>query len=105
LSGFAMMSGIGRNITTKDFQGGDLTAVMGGHDIDLRQSQMKDGTAVLDLFVWWGGIEMRIPEDWQVSTEALVIMGGIEVPSPRVPPRATLILRGVVIMGGVDIKN
>ena len=37
---------------------------------------------MIDLFVMWGGIEMRIPEDWQVNTEALVIMGGIEVPRP-----------------------
>jgi hypothetical protein len=105
ISGFAMMSGSGRTIVTKKFQGGDLTAMMGGHDIDLRKAEIADGSAVIDLFVMWGGIEMRIPEDWQVNTEALVIMGGIEVPTPTVPPRATLILRGIVVMGGVDIKH
>src|SRR5205085_7266824 len=77
ISAFAMWSGTGRKVTSQAFQGGDLTAVMGGHDIDLRTAKLAGGTAVLDLFVWWGGVELKVPSDWQVSCDALVMMGGI----------------------------
>ena len=47
------------------FRGADLIAVMGGCEIDLRQAAIN-GEAVIDVFCMWGGIEIRVPEDWTV---------------------------------------
>jgi predicted membrane protein len=108
MSAFAMWSSIKRRVTGTEFTGGDVTAIMGGHEIDLRDAKTApDGRVVLDLFVWWGGVEMRIPEDWAVSCEAVVLMGGIDHRGKSAPtgPKATLVLKGLVIMGGVDIRN
>lgn len=107
LSTFAFWSGIDRKAVSQDFRGGDATAVMGGVNVDLRQARPAPGGAVLDLFVWWGGVEIRIPEQWKVVNEANVVMGGIEDKSKAPSPdaRDALILRGLVIMGGVEIKN
>jgi predicted membrane protein len=104
---FAMWSGVTRKVLSHNFQGGDLTAVMGGAEIDLRGARTVPGGAVLDLFVWWGGIDLTVPEGWRVVNEATVLMGGIEDKSKVPPPeeRNTVILRGLVVMGGVDIKN
>jgi len=106
-NGFAFMSASSRKIVG-EFLGGDLTAVMGGHDIDLRNARITNqGTAVIDVFVWWGGIDIKIPPDWKVSPEGLAIMGAFEDNSaaPQGEVRGHLVLKGLVVMGGVEVKN
>ena len=107
LSALAIWSGFIRKVSSQEFRGGDVTAVMGGVRIDMRQAKPVAGGAVLDLFVWWGGAELTIPEHWRVVNEATVLMGGVEDKAKSPPPDAhdTLILRGLVVMGGVEIKN
>lgn len=107
LSTFAFWSGIDRKAVSHDFRGGDVTAVMGGVDVDLRQAKATPQGAVLDLFVWWGGVDIKVSESWKVVNEANVLMGGIEDKSKAPAPdaRDTLILRGLVVMGGVEIRN
>lgn len=107
ISAFAMMSGTDRKILSQEFRGGDITAVMGGHQIDLRSAKLADGVAVLDLFVWWGGVDLKVPADWEVSCEGIVLMGAIEDNSkaPSGPPQGRLVLKGLVVMGGVEVKN
>ena len=105
---FAMWSGTERKVAAPDFRGGEVTAIMGGHEIDLRQAGMAPGaSAVLDLFVWWGGVVIRVPRDWRVTSEAMPLMGGIEdtTDPPQGEARGHLVLKGPVIMGGVEIKN
>jgi hypothetical protein len=54
-----------------------------------------------------GGIEIKVPNTWDVVNEVFPFMGGIEDKTTRPtggsPPR--LILRGFVMMGGVTIQN
>jgi predicted membrane protein len=107
LSTFVVWAGIERKVVSPDFRGGDVTAIMGGADIDLRQAKMPGGRAVIDLTVIWGGVDLYVPGDWTVTVEALPLMAGIE-DSTRAPAgeiRGNLVLRGVVLMGGVEIKN
>ena len=107
LNAFAFMSGTNRKIVARDFRGGEVTAVMGGHDIDLRGAQTAGGPATIDLFVMWGGVDFRVPEDWKVSCEALPLMGGVDDHS-RIPagePKGHLVLKGLILMGGVEVKN
>jgi hypothetical protein len=107
LSSFAFMSGVDRKVASNDFRGGDATAVMGGVKLDLKGAKPVEGGAILDLLVCWGGIEIYVPDTWKVVNEATVVMGGLEDQS-KIPPaeaRDVLILRGLVIMGGVEIKN
>ena len=106
LSAFAFWSGVDRKVVTNEFQGGDLTAFMGGHEIDLRSAKMANATATVDLFVMMGGVDLRIPEDWTVSYDGVLIMGGVE-DRTRAPAevRGKLILKGFVMMGGVEVKN
>lgn len=93
--------------TTSDYRGGKLTAVLGGHELDLRDADIAASPAVLQIFAMWGGIEIIVPEQWDVVSETLPIMAGVEV---KTTPAATdrrkqLIIRGLVLMGGVEVRT
>ncbi len=107
ISTVAIWSGAKHRIVSQQFRGGEITAVMGGADLDCRSARLQNGRAVIDLFVWWGGIELKVPDDWQVVNEGFVMMGAIEDRSraQAAGPVQTLVLRGMVVMGGVEIKN
>lgn len=104
---FAVMSGNERRGIASTFRGGDLAAFMGGVTLDLRQAKMAPEGAVLDTFAFWGGIEVKVPESWQVRGEVIPLMGGFE---DKTRPKAgavdgTLVIRGFAIMGGVEVSN
>jgi hypothetical protein len=106
ISGFAVLAGFERTSNSQNFRGGDLTAVMGGCEIDLRQASMR-APASIDVFVMWGGIEIRVPEDWTVDLRGVPVLAGF-VDKTRPPAMATdkrLVIRGMALMGGVEIKN
>jgi predicted membrane protein len=103
----AIMGGVTRGNNSPAFRRADLLAIMGGLEIDLRKAAIH-GEAVIDLFVMWGGIEIRVPDDWTVTSHVVPLMGGVE-DKTRPPQTAhaqhNLVLRGVALMGGVEIKN
>jgi predicted membrane protein len=101
----AIMGGFERRNSSRDFRGGKITTIMGGCELDLRQADIRD-TATLEVFAIWGGISLKVPETWTVRLEGLPIMGGFS-DETRPAPSATkrLIIRGSVVMGGVEIKN
>jgi cell wall-active antibiotic response 4TMS protein YvqF len=108
LSALAIMGGVARRSNAPDFAGGEIMAIMGGCEIDLRQASIAPGNdAVIDVFAFWGGIQIRVPEDWTVVTSAIPLMGGVEDKSRPLQPASgkRLDVRGLVLMGGVEIKN
>lgn len=103
---FAFMGGVTRNIESDDLVGVEATAVMGGVELDLRTARARGRDVVVETFTWWGGIELYVPEDWQVVNEVSPIMGGVEDKSRWNGEGSTrLIIRGMVVMGGVEVKN
>ena len=106
VNAIAVMSGVNRGSNSASFRGGELAAFMGGCEIDLRQAAIH-GEAVIDVFAMWGGIEIRVPENWTVIGRVMPLMGGFD-DTTRPPKEATehrLIVRGVVLMGGIEVKN
>lgn len=106
ISALAFMGGYATRCNAPVFRGGDVTAFMGGIELDLRGSQMQS-QAVVDIFVMWGGVDIRVPADWVVELRGMPILGGFEDKTQPTPPTSPkrLIVRGAVIMGGIDIKN
>jgi predicted membrane protein len=107
ISGTAILGGYKRTNNSQDFRGGELTAIMGGVELDLRDASIKGSEAVLDIFAFWGGVKIRIPEDWTVSLQAMPILGGFEDKTrpPRTGAGKRLVLKGFAIMGGGEIDN
>ena len=84
-----------------------MTAIMGGCEIDLRETDIKGEEAVIDVVAIWGGIELRVPMGWNVVVKAMPIMGGVDdktYPSKEGKSKR-LVIDGNIIMGGVEIKN
>src|SRR5476651_1605880 len=101
----AVMGGFTRRVTTPDFRGGEITVVMGGCELDLRDCSIK-GDAELNVFAVFGGIEIRVPPDWSVSLHGMPIMGGFEEKTATPPNNAKrLRVTGSVIMGGLEVRN
>jgi len=105
ISDLAFWAGIERKVTSSLFRRADVTAIMGGVQLDFRQAAIN-GEAVVDLFVLMGGVEVKVPPDWIVSNEAIAIMGGAQDRSAgSADSRHRLILRGFILMGGVEVKT
>lgn len=105
LSATAVMSGNNLSVVSQDFRQGEVTAVMGGIEIDFRQASMQS-EATLRVLAVMGGIEVKVPPDWRVECRATAFLGGVE--DKTVPPaQATkrLVIEGFVMMGGVEVRN
>lgn len=87
-----------------DYDGGSLSVVFGGVNLDLRQAKVKDG-AVIEIFTFCGGIEINMPSDVIVQNEVRGIFGDSEDKTvPDAKAKKTVILRGECILGGLEIK-
>ena len=101
----AVLGGFERRVGAQDFRGGEITAVMGGCALDLRDASIvKD--AVINVFTVWGGINIKVPPDWTVVLNGTPVMGGFAEKTAR-PPDASkrLVITGYAIMGGVEVRN
>lgn len=103
----AILGGSSRKLSAANFQGGDATAIMGGCEIDLRDCGSEGGPAEIDTFAFWGGVEIRVPDDWEVQVKGLAILGGYgdETRTIEGDGHKILVITGMAIMGGVEIKN
>lgn len=102
----SIFGGYKKNIFSKNFKGGDLTAIFGGNEINLTNADFN-GTARIDCVQIFGGTKLIIPSNWTVKTEMVSVFGGMEDKRGAADPspEKILIIDGVSIFGGVEIKN
>ncbi len=107
ISGFAVFSGLERKIRSKSFRGGSVTSLFGGADIDLRDALISPDGAILDLTAVFGGVDIKIPADWNVEINSTALFGGVGNKSRSENPLEDnpLIINATAIFGGVEIKN
>ena len=104
---FAMLSGHELRPVSRPFRGADLNAIMGGIKLDLTSARMEGDTAVIEVFAFWGGVEIYVPPDWTVTSEVSTLLAGfIDKRRPTsVVPTKHLVIKGMIVMAGVEIKN
>jgi len=106
---FVVLGGKNDQIESEKFEGGDIFCFMGGCELDLRDAKIKESEAVLNIRAIMGGVELKIPDDWSVTVRGTPIMGAFEDKTrPRKSdeaPTQKLIIEGMVLMGGVEIRN
>ncbi|ANZ37788.1 hypothetical protein BBK82_18690 [Lentzea guizhouensis] len=86
----------------------NAVAVMGGIEIDLTHARFAEQEVTISAFAFWGGVEVRVPDDINVKVDGFGFMGAFEdkVPSRRyIPGAPTVRITGLAIMGGVEVKG
>jgi hypothetical protein len=85
-----------------------VVAMMGGANLDLREARFPRGVIELEVKAIFGGVQILVPPGLAVEVQGTAIMGGFQNVnrSPPTPdPEAPLLrVRGVAVMGGVDIS-
>jgi predicted membrane protein len=108
LSSFSIFSAAKKNILSKSFKGGEVVNVFGGTDLDFSHADLN-GQVVVDVMQLFGGTKLIVPPHWQVVADIAQIFGGVNdkrIPHPDVAASGkVLVLKGVSIFGGVDIKS
>ncbi|WP_052712786.1 MULTISPECIES: LiaF domain-containing protein [Methanosarcina] len=109
---FAVFGGVSSASNSKGFRGGDITTIFGGVDLDLRDSSIEKPPAKINVVALFGGVDLKVPEKWQIETEAIPILGGIEDERPRSSIRREsdsekpdIIITGFIAFGGLSIKD
>lgn len=102
----AIMGGGEYVISSKQLKGGRISVLMGGCELDLRGADFTEDSIFFDISVIFGGVDIRVPSEWEVVLRGSPILGGIDNKTvPLKDATKKIIIKGSVIMGGIDIKN
>ena len=76
--------------------------------MDLRRAEIEGPEVEITAVAFWGGINIIVPEGFDVELQGFSFMGGRElklrdVPIVRGSPR--IVVRGFSIMGGIVVKS
>lgn len=105
----SVFSGVKRNIVSKNFQGGNISCIFGGAEIDLSQADIN-GQVVIKLEMIFGGAKLVVPAHWAVQNEIDGVFHGVDDkrrfnPDAAINPGKVLILKGSVVFGGIEIRS
>lgn len=106
-SAIAVMSGSERKGVWQVGSSFTAFALMGGVDLDLREAVFTSAELVINANAVMGGIEIIVNAGTRVIEEGVGIMGGYavreKVPAQLSEHSPTVRVRGIALMGGVDI--
>ncbi len=97
-------------ITSKEFRGGTIQASFSGCEINLMQADNPEQPILLNMKVSFGGIELIVPSHWEIKNEITPFAGSVEDhrtirSASGTEEKRTLILKGSVSFGSVEIKS
>jgi len=102
-------SGGEKIISSKSFEGGSIVAVFGGINLNLKKAELSPNKNSLEVVMIFGGCKLFVPSDWNVRIETVSVFGGFVdkrvITDINPNPEKTLILKGVTIFGGGEIRN
>lgn len=88
-------------------------AAFGGTGLDFREAILTAETTVVNIGCAFGGVDVIVPDHYQVDVDVLPIFGGTDVtgkPGRNLPATGAgqapkIIVRGFVAFGGVEVKR
>jgi predicted membrane protein len=109
---YALFGGVERRVNSTDLRGGSISAIFGGVELDFRSAEIEGEEVILFVEAIFGGIEIVVPDRWNVVFQIQSIFAGYTdernppAPDPlNTAPKKNLILRGRAIFGGIVVKN
>ncbi len=100
----AIFGGCEKKVSGEMFIGGEVIAVFGGAELDLRNAFIE-GDTVIKVTAVFGGIDVKLPDNVKVESKVVPILGGFSdkrkaTPSGGVP---TVTVTGIAMFGGIDV--
>lgn len=85
----------------------NVLTVMGGVDLDLRNALFPPEGITIYVLAIMGGVDIVVPEGVNVEVSGLPLLGGFgnSTEGSHDPHAPTLRIKGVAIMGGVDVET
>ena len=123
ITAVSVFSGDERRLSTDRFTGAELVAVFGDVRLDLRDVSVPAPPAVVEAVCVFGDIEIRVPEDWDVRRDVLVVFGDVSDKRPlnkkesegaetedagsagEKGRRHELAVTGLVLFGDIEIRD
>ena len=103
----SVFGGTKKLVLSKNFKGGEIVSVFGAADVNLSQADFTSPVKI-EIVAIFGGAKLVVPANWEIRSETVVIMGGIDdkrEPVALVNPERVLILEGTVMFGGIEISS
>jgi predicted membrane protein len=108
LDAVSVFGGVKKTILSKNFKGGEVVNVFGGAELDFTQSNIN-GQVVIDITQIFGGVKIVVPSNWRVVPDLAAVFASVDDKRIRttanVDSDKILILKGVSIFAGVDIRS
>lgn len=108
LDAVSIFGGVKKMILSKNFRGGEIVNVFGGAELDFTQADIN-GRVVIDITQIFGGTKIIVPANWQVVSDLAAVFASVD--DKRIKTMAIadsnkiLVLKGVSIFAGVDIRS
>lgn len=104
----AVFGGIKKNITSKNFKGGEIVSFMGGSEINFMQADIQEPVSV-EVNNVFGGTKLIIPSSWDVKNEISALFGGVEdkrnFNTSTTNSNKRILLKGACVFGGIEVTN
>lgn len=107
VSSFSMFSGAELASHSQSFEGGSVSAVFGAAEVDLRDAHPAPD-AELEVFTAFGGVEVRVPDGWEVNISGLPLFGAWENKTTKealLADAPKLKISATVLFGGLEVKH
>ena len=108
LDAVSIFGGVKKIILSKDFKGGEVVNIFGGAELDFTQADIG-GRIIIDITQIFGSTKIIVPPHWQIVSDVAAVFGSIDDKRMRstaaVNSDKVLVLKGVSIFAGVDIRS
>ncbi len=108
VNSFVLFGGREMASHSKRFQGGSVSCVFGGTELDLRDAELAPDAA-LEVFTAFGGTEISVPYGWRVEMQGMPLFGGFENATAKdvdLPIDApVLAIDGIALFGAIEVKH